>query len=124
MDKRARSYPRQPRLDQGPAFYDREPPRNSCAVKCTIVTDAGTTEAVLEDFSHHGCKVSCGKGIIVGSVIEVHLPGCQPVEALVKWSIGGSSGCVFRPRLDEDKLRTALGAAGGLDQDECRAEPA
>ena len=114
MYKPARSYPRLPKLDQGPAFYDREPARNPCAVKCTIVTDAGTVEAVLEDFSHHGCKIRCGKGIIVGSWIELHLPGCQAVNALVKWSIGGTSGCVFRPRLDEDKLRCALEAAGGL----------
>ena len=113
MYKPARSYPRLPMLDQGPAFYDREPPRSECEVKCMVVTEAGTVEAVLEDFSYHGCKLSCGKGIIVGSSVEIQLPGCQPVIALVKWSIGGSSGCVFRPRLDEDRLRAALQAAGG-----------
>jgi hypothetical protein len=114
MTKAERSYPRLPMLDQGPSFYDREPPRNPCAVKCTIVTQAGTVDAVLEDFSHHGCKLRCGNGIIVGTLIELHLPGCEAVKALVKWSIGGSSGCVFRPRLDEDKLRAALESAGSL----------
>jgi hypothetical protein len=101
-------------LDQGPAFYDRQPPRESCTVRCSVIVDGKEEPAILEDVSFHGCKLSCGRGIIVGSNVTVQLPGCVPVVALVKWSLGGRSGCVFRPRLDEDKLRVALEAANRL----------
>ena len=115
MNKPDRSYPRPKMLDQGPSFYDRDPPRSPCAITCRLTVDGVEREAVLEDFSFHGCKISCGRGVIVGSTIAVHLPDCEPVLAFVKWSIGGKAGCVFRPRLDEVKMKAALGAAERLE---------
>ena len=107
-----RSYPRPPRLDNGPKFYTRSPEREPCRVNCTVLVEGAAEEAALvEDFSHHGFKLSCGSIIAVGSQISLKLPGCQPVQATVRWSIGGAAGCVFRSPVRQDILRAVIEAA-------------
>ena len=109
MIRRDRSYPRLPKLDQGPSFHDRNPPRHECDAGCVVEIDGIEAPAAFEDFSSFGFKVRCGRPLMVGSTIVLKLKGCEPVEAIVRWAIGGRAGCIFRRRVSEDRVREALG---------------
>ena len=38
-----RSYPRPPKLDNGPKFYTRSPDRQPCRVNCTVLVEGGAS---------------------------------------------------------------------------------
>ncbi len=75
-------------------------------------------EVVLETLSYEGFGVRCGRTLAIGSAISIDLPGNGPTRGVVRWSIGGKAGGLFRSQLSDEavtKIATlARGDGGGI----------
>ena len=92
--------------------HPREPARNDCAIACAVVVPGfGEQPAVLRDYTRRGFQVECGRPLLVGSDIQLKLPGCDPVDAVVRWSVGRAAGCAFHRPVREELLAAVIEAA-------------
>ena len=69
---------------------------------------AEPVDAVLEDVSSFGCRLTCGDDQPAGSRVWLRLSGSMPVAATVVWSREGQIGCRFDQPIDPRLMRTLI----------------
>jgi hypothetical protein len=99
---------RQQQLDKGSSLFERKPLRTLCKQACSLLIDSGEEPAVLLDYHGRGFQVSTRRTLMVGTLLSLALPRCLPVEAHVRWSLGGRAGCRFKHPVQEDLVRQAV----------------
>ena len=62
-----------------------------------------TVDAEIRDISSLGLKGVSPEPLLIGSIVELDIPGVGTVEAEVKWELGGHFGAMFTDPID---LRT------------------
>lgn len=82
--------------EEGPIFQ----PRRSRRVDLREVTNLRSTDQrVLEvrvcDLSTSGFMAECLRPVLIGSYVSLDLPGIGPVNAQVRWQVGGRLGGKF-----------------------------
>jgi hypothetical protein len=80
--------------------------RTSVNIACILLVNGTEEQALLEDYTTRGFRVRCRKTLFVGSEISIVMPGCHPVQATVRWSLGGSTGCLFRVPVNSALIRS------------------
>ncbi len=75
-------------------------PRRSVRVKLQQAaslrgTGAQSVEVVVCDLSTAGFMVECLRPVLIGSYVSLDLPGIGPVQAQVRWQLGGRLGAKF-----------------------------
>ncbi len=103
-----------PMVDRETPMHERSS-RTDCAVSCRIGADGRTFPATLTDFNGRGFQLTCERMLMVGAHVELSIPGCVPVAAIVRWSLGGRAGCVFERPVRDDILAMAIDAATRKD---------
>jgi hypothetical protein len=109
---------RQQQLDKGPMHFERKPVRTLCRQACILVVDGREESAVLLDYHGRGFQVSTSRPLLVGTRLSLVLPRCFPVEARVRWSLGGRAGCLFEHPVQEDLIRQAIERASAEEHPE------
>ena len=80
-----------------------------CAdVRCVLLVDGAEEQVFLENYTARGFRVRGARRLFVGSTVSIVLPGCHPVEAVVRWSLGSSTGCLFRIPVNASLIRSAV----------------
>ena len=91
----------------------RKPKRLPVALDLALRTPEGEVVAArLVNVSRRGFGLECATLVMIGSVVEVELPGPGWVRASVRWSLGGRIGGWFLQEIDAD-VCAALFEAGG-----------
>jgi hypothetical protein len=65
-------------------------------------TDQRAVEVTVCDLSTSGFMAECLRPVLIGSFVSLDLPGIGPVNAQVRWQVGGRLGGKF---LDSISLR-------------------
>lgn len=82
--------------EEGAAFL----PRRSRRVTLQEVTnlrsmDQRVVEVTVCDLSTSGFMAECLRPVLIGSYVSLDLPGIGPVNAQVRWQVGGRMGGKF-----------------------------
>ena len=82
--------------EEGVSFLPRRSPR----VRLNEVTSLrGSDKRALEvrvcDISTSGFMAECLRPVLIGSYVSLDLPGIGPVNAQVRWQVGGRMGGKF-----------------------------
>ena len=82
--------------EEGAAYMPRRSPR----VRLTEMTQLRSTDfrgvdVTVCDISTSGFMVECLRPVLIGSFVSVDLPGIGPVNAQVRWQVGGRMGAKF-----------------------------
>jgi hypothetical protein len=85
--------------------------RYPASTACILIVDGVEEEAKLEDYTARGFRVSCRKRPLVGSRVQIVLPGCQAVDAVVRWALGNSAGCLFQIPVNATLIRRIVEGA-------------
>ena len=75
-------------------------PRRSHRVTLQAVTnlrssDERAVEVMVCDLSTSGFMAECMRPVLIGSYVSLDLPGIGPVNAQVRWQVGGRMGGKF-----------------------------
>jgi len=111
MRARGTTHARPAWLDSSPAEFPREPVRLPCRVTCELIVGGRSYPVYLEDYTSRGFRARCYERLLVGTDVALKLPDCAPVEATVRWSIGGAAGCAFKKAVKPDLIQIAIEAA-------------
>ncbi len=98
-------------LDSSPGEFPRDPARRPCRVSCQLIVDGSVVNVLLDDYTNRGFRVRTRDRLPVGGDVELKLPNCMPVEAVVRWSLGGVAGCAFKRAVKPDLIELAIETA-------------
>lgn len=73
-------------------------------------TDQAVVEVKVCDLSTSGFMAECMRPVLIGSYVSLDLPGIGPVNAQVRWQVGGKLGGRF---LDPVSLHRCDWTSGG-----------
>jgi hypothetical protein len=85
--------------------------RHLAGTACILIVDGVEEEAKLEDYTARGFRVSCRKRPLVGTSVQIALPGCHAVDAVVRWALGNSASCLFQVPVNAELIRRAVDGA-------------
>jgi hypothetical protein len=87
---------------EGDAFRPRRSHRVTLQAVTSLRTDQRAVEVTVCDLSTSGFMAECLRPVLIGSFVSLDLPGIGPVNAQVRWQVGGRLGGKF---LDSISLR-------------------
>lgn len=64
-------------------------------------------EVKIRDVSHFGFMAECADPVQIGSHVSLDVPGIGPVDAQVRWQIGGRMGGMFKDPISLDQFEWA-----------------
>ena len=89
----------------------RKPKRLPTAVVIQLRTAEGkVARARLVDYSRSGFGIESRAHVLIGSTIELDLPGAGWVKASVRWSLGNKSGGWFEEEIPAEAARLIAGS--------------
>lgn len=83
---------------------DRQYVRQSCATSVAIQIDQQFTNALIRNLSADGAMLDGVRSVGVGCDVQVQVPGCGWIPAVVVWAIDPRCGVAFRSRIDLDRV--------------------
>jgi hypothetical protein len=85
-----------PETEDGAAFLPRRSRRVTLhEVTSLRSTDLRQVDVVVCDLSTSGFQAECLRPVLIGSYVSLDLPGIGPVNAQVRWQVGGRMGGKF-----------------------------
>jgi hypothetical protein len=57
--------------------------------------DGSAIDATVSNISPKGCHIVCRHMLVIGSTIQLALPGAEGIEAKVMWQLGAAAGLNF-----------------------------
>lgn len=82
--------------EDGPAFLPRRSIRVKLAEPASLRgNDEQAMDVTVCDLSTAGFMAECLRPVLIGSYISLDLPGIGPVQAQVRWQLGGRLGARF-----------------------------
>jgi hypothetical protein len=82
--------------EESPVFQPRRSRRvNLHEVTSLRSTDQRVLEVRVCDLSTSGFMAECLRPVLIGSYVSLDLPGIGPVNAQVRWQVGGRMGGKF-----------------------------
>jgi len=99
--RRQATQPPRPRdCDDRSALQVRKPRRKAIDLPCRVASPGqSSVQAILNDLSWRGFRVTCPVTVMIGTVIQIELPLLGLVPARVRWALGGQAGGVFEKPL-------------------------
>ena len=104
-----------PMIDLDTPMKER-PLRTPCEVTCTLLANGRTSDVMLVDYTDRGFRILSDDRLLVGTKIALTIPGCQPVAAFVRWSLGRSAGCFFEWPVRQENISAAVEASSKTSQ--------
>jgi hypothetical protein len=97
-------------LDNERGLIHRRPLRLHVKQPCVVHPFGGPpVDALLEDVSRRGFRVSSNALLLVGSEVVLDVPGLGQIGAQIRWALGSEAGGIFRSRIDDDMFTRWLG---------------
>ena len=85
--------------------------RAGCDVPCELTIERETLSVRMTDFHDRGLQLLCDRPLMVGTKVELVIPGCLPVSADVRWALGKRAGCICERPVRGDIIAAAVSAA-------------
>jgi hypothetical protein len=95
------------RAVSGARVDQRRAPRHPVLLTHATIHERGfrPAEAMLDELSVYGCRLSCATQLESGTPIWLNLPQGDPVAATVVWSDGAQIGCRFDTSIPQALVR-------------------
>lgn len=87
------------------------PSRIPCAVACELLAGGIAGPVTLVDFNERGFQILSKRRLLIGTRVELAIPGCYPVDGFVRWSIGDRAGISFKWPVRLEIIAKAVEAA-------------
>ena len=87
---------------------DRNNAREAVAITATCrIGDRAEEQVLVTDLNAGGCRMhTSAVGVTRAEPLVLVLPGCEPIDATLKWIKGGSLGVRFATPLGEEQVAT------------------